>query len=1001
MMVQSIYKYRNELKKIIEFGGSLNETAIRRCFIDLVNSFAEDKNLKLVEELEYKTPQGTTIYPDATLKDRFRLSYGYYEAKDPKDNLDKEIEDKIRRHYPLVNTIFENSITAVLYQNGAEAIRADMSCDKQLQQMLKSFIEFERQEIYQFHAAIKQFKTDLPNLALWCKNEIDSSQTNSEFVAKTNCFLEQCKKEINPDFAYEDIREILVQHIITDKLFTAVLNEVEFFKENNIARSIDDIARTFFTRDKRKQFEDKNKHFYNIISITASQILDYHEKQDFLKILYEEFYKSYNPKAADRMGVIYTPTQIVNFMVRVTDELLARHFNTGLAEQNVRIIDPATGTGTFITELIEYIPPQKLKYKFTNELFANEVGILPYYVSNLNIEYIYWQKMNEYIEFPNICYADTLDNAYYKLDPYGQAELIETVSEENSKRIKAQNETKISVVIGNPPYNANQKNYNNQNANRAYPKIDKRIKETFSAKSSAQKKKYEDMYFRFYRWAMDRVDSADGGIIAFITNRSFVDALNTDGFRSAISEEFDYLYILDTQSDVRKNPRISGTKNNVFGIQTGVAILFAVKNPKNRQSNPVFSYYTMEDEQTRDEKLYFLKTNGLSTIPWQRIYPDQKNNWINISISDYDSLAPLAAKKPGENAVFYECFPGVSTNRTEWLYDFSKRQLVKKVKHFIKAYNKSIDDKIIDSSIKWSSSLEDNYKRGIKENFTEKNIIYSMFRPFIQKFYYASPLLSDRLSAKHLDCISVAGNIYIAFSGKGFNHIFSALASKYIPNLDCIEKGQCIPQYILNKSRQKSHNVTDWALNEFAAVYQNKNITKDDIFYYVYAVFHNPAYKEKYRNDLNRSSPRIPYYPNFNMWAQWGKQLLELHANYESANEYPLQITGAKDDAKHSQFKLDKASGRIFIDNTVISGIPPAAFQYKLSQRSALEWTIDQYKTRKIDDPVVSEKFNEYRYSEYKEQIISLARKIISVSLDTGKITALMKSDEKENAEND
>jgi predicted helicase len=579
-MLQSINKYRNELKKIIDFGGSLNETTIRRCFISLVNDFAEDKNLKLLEELEYRTPQGTTIYPDGTLKDRFRLSYGYYEAKDPKDNLDKEIEDKTRKYYPLINTIFENTITAVLYQNNLEAMRIDMSNDKQLDQMLKSFIDFERQEILQFHKAIEQFKIDLPNLLLWCRDEIDNAKSNDEFNRKTSVFLEQCKNEINPDFTYEDIREILIQHMITDRLFTAIIHDADFIKENNIAKSIEEIVRTFFSHEKRKLFEEKNKHFYNTIAITASQIYDYHDKQDFLKTLYEEFYKSYNPKAADRMGVVYTPTPIVNFMVRVTDELLEKHFNTGLAEKNVKIIDPATGTGTFITELIEYISPQKIKDKYLNELFANEVGILPYYVSNINIEYIYWQKMNEYIEFPNICYTDTLDNAYFKLDPFGQAELIDLVSEENAKRIKEQNESQISVVIGNPPYNANQKNYNNQNANRTYPKIDKRIRETFSAESSAQKKKYEDIYFRFYRWAMDRIDNKNGGIIAFVTNRSFVDAINTDGFRSVISKEFNYLYILDTQSDVRKNPHISGTKNNIFGIQTGVAIMFAVKTPK-------------------------------------------------------------------------------------------------------------------------------------------------------------------------------------------------------------------------------------------------------------------------------------------------------------------------------------------------------------------------------------------------------------------------------------
>ncbi|MCL2139744.1 MAG: N-6 DNA methylase, partial [Treponema sp.] len=969
------------------------ETAIKRCFIGLVNDYAEDKNLKLVEELEYRTPQGTTVYPDATLKDRFRLSYGYYEAKDPKDNLDKEIEDKIRKHYPLINTIFENSISAVLFQNHLEVMRIDMSCDLQLEQLLKSFIDFERQEIYQFHAAIKQFKTDLPNLVLWCKDEIDAAKSISSFTAKTNIFLEQCQKEINPDFLFEDIREILIQHMITDKLFTAVLREADFFKENNIARSIDEIVRTFFTREKRKQFEDKNKHFYNTIAITASQIIDYHEKQDFLKTLYEEFYKSYNPKAADRMGVIYTPTPIVNFMVRVTDELLAKHFNTGLAEKNVKIIDPATGTGTFITEIIEYIPPLKLKEKYLHEIFANEVAILPYYVSNLNIEYIYWQKMNEYIEYPNICYIDTLDNAYYKVDPYGNVELIDVVSVENAKRIKNQNDTEISVVIGNPPYNANQKNYNNQNANRTYPKIDKRIRETFTAESNAQKKKYEDMYFRFYRWAMDRIDNENGGIIAFVSNRSFIDAINTDGFRSVISREFDYLYIIDTQSDVRKNPRISGTKHNIFGIQTGAAIMFAVKSPKDKQIKPVIHYYAMQDAQPRDEKLYFLKHSKLNTIQWERIYPDKKNNWVNITDTDYESLMPLAAKNTAENAVFHDCSPGISSNRNDWVFDFSRQNLIKKVKYFIKSYNKSIISKKRDASIKWSRDLVNKYNRSLKEKYADEKIVHSLFRPFIKKYCYSSAVLVDRFNIKHLDCLSIENNIYIAFSGKGHNHGFSLLASKYIPNLDCIEKGQCIPMYILNKSKKKTPNVTDWALKTFIDYYKDSTITKRDIFFYVYAVLHDPGYALKYKEDLRRNTPRVPFYKNFHNYAAWGKSLITLHMNFEKAKEHPVHITKIKSSVPHKQFKYDKTAGQIIIDDINITGIPSDVLNYRLGQRSALEWIIDQYKTKKIDDPVVSEKFNIYDYSQYKDAIVSLIKKIITVSLESNKIIELINAE--------
>jgi predicted helicase len=676
-------------------------------------------------------------------------------------------------------------------------------------------------------------------------------------------------------------------------------------------------------------------------------------------------------------------------MVRTTDDLLAKHFNTGLAENNVKIIDPATGTGTFITALIDRIPPAKLKYKYLNELFANETGILPYYVSNLNIEYTYWQKMEAYLEFPNICYTDTLDNSYYAVDAHGQAELINLLTEENAKRLQCQNESKISVVIGNPPYNANQKNYNNQNANRPYPKIDKRIRETFTKESKARKKKYEDMYLRFYRWAMDRLDSKNGGIAAFVSNRSFVDAINTDGFRAVIGKEFDYLYILDTQSDVRKNPKISGTKNNVFGIQTGVAIMFAVKCPHDPQVNPVIQYYTMQDEDTREEKLQFLRHNALNTIPWTRIYPDQHNNWLNISLTDYDSLLPLVVED--DIGIFYQCFPGISTNRTEWLFDFSPKLLNKKVKYFIKTYNKSIAENKMDTSIKWSETLNKNFESGSNTKYSKDYIIFSTFRPFIKKYYYRDSLLSDRFTDNHLNCVDI-DNKYIAYSGRGHNHVFSTLASKYLPELHSIENGQCLPLYIKNKSDKQASNITDWALTKFSKHYRDKTITKEDIFYYVYAVFHNPRYKEKYKDALRREHPAIPLYENFKKWASWGKSLMDIHINYETAGEYPVKISVNKNENIKNEFKFDKKANRIIIDDTTITGIPPEALHYKLCIRSALEWIIDQYKIRSLDDKTIMEYFNDYHYSAYKDEIITLIRKIITVSLKTLEIIQEMEA---------
>jgi len=403
----------------------------------------------------------------------------------------------------------------------------------------------------------------------------------------------------------------------------------------------------------------------------------------------------------------------------------------------------------------------------------------------------------------------------------------------------------------------------------------------------------------------------------------------------------------------------------------------------------------MQDEDTKEEKLAFLKANNLNSIPWERLYPDNKNNWLNISTSDYDTLLQLSKKDKDDNAVFHECFPGVSTNRTDWLFDFSEQTLKKKVKYLIKKYNESIDNKKIDTTIKWSRDLVNNFNREIKDKFTDENISFSMFRPFVKKYYYSSSILSDSLFSKHLDCLSIENNIYIIFSGKGHNHVFSSLASKYIPELHSIENGQCIPMYIHNKSKKKTSNVTSWALKEFITYYRDDSITKEDIYHYVYAVLHNNNYILKYADDLRRNAPRIPYYQDFHTWVKWGKSLMSLHINYEKTKEYPLKTSVIKSDIEYKQFKYDKTSGQIIIDDTTLIGIPSAVLNYKLSQRSPIEWIIDQYKQKKIEDPTVAEKFNTYTHSQYKDEIISLIKKVITISLETIKILDLMKNEER------
>jgi len=572
-MLYPIHQYRKEIERL-KFLEKGNESSIRRAFATLLNHYAGQENLFLVEELSEKTRKGNTIRFDGVLKDVLRSNWGYWEAKDEKDDLDKEIEKKLAKGYPDDNILFENSLVAVLIQDGAEVMRVQMADDKALDKMLHRFVHYEKIESKNFRIAIELFKNDIPKVTEVLREKIFAQESeNPHFKQARNDFWELCKQSINPNISKEDIREMIIQHILTEDIFNTIFDETQFHRENNIARELEKVISTFFVKNLRRETLGKIQHYFLTIKANAASIADHHEKQKFLKVIYENFYKAYNPKGADRLGIVYTPNEIVRFMIESTDYLLYKHFDKYLEDKGVEILDPASGTATYICDLIDFIRKEKLAYKYKHEIHANEVAILPYYIANLNIEYTYKQKMGEYSEFENLCFVDTLDNVGFGFK--GKQTDFFGMSAENSERIKKQNERKISVIIGNPPYNANQQNENDNNKNREYKHIDKRIKDTFIKESTAQKTKVYDMYSRFFRWAMDRL--GEEGIIAFITNRSFIESRTFDGFRKCVENEFDYVYIIDTKSDVRANPKIAGTTHNVFGIQTGVALMFLVK----------------------------------------------------------------------------------------------------------------------------------------------------------------------------------------------------------------------------------------------------------------------------------------------------------------------------------------------------------------------------------------------------------------------------------------
>ena len=1041
MSIYAVKTFLKELEDLKHYGGTTKETAIRFAFQKLLDEYAKAKDLRLIAEVSIKLKNGKTVTPDGTLKDVLRLDHGYWESKDEADDINEEINKKFAKGYPNDNILFEDSTAAVLFQHGQEVMRTALEDEEVLDKLLNKFVNYERQEVTDFRHAIEKFKEDIPKVTEALREIINKQDSNTEYTKARAAFHELCKQSINPEITADDIKEMKIQHLITADIFNTIFDEPHFHQENNIARELNKVIETFFTGATRKQTLGSIKHYYDTINAAAAGIADHHEKQKFLKVVYENFYKAYNPKAADRLGIVYTPNEIVQFMIKSTDWLLHKHFGKTLADKNVEILDPATGTGTFICDIIDYLPKNKLEYKYKNELHANELAILPYYIANLNIEYTYKQKTGNYAEFENLCFVDTLDNTGFNW--VGKQGDLFGVSAENAHRIKKQNEKKISVIIGNPPYNAKQENYNFQNANRGYKEIDKRIKETFIKYGKAQNQiVVYDMYTRFYRWAMDRLD--DNGVIAMITNRSFIDGRAFDGFRKIAASEFNHIYIVDLGGDIRANPKLSGTKNNVFGIQTGVAIMFLIKkdNLYEAQTKKEFKelkrdfpiaeepvleyrnkkYYSVEttriyyvrrpEMDTIEDKLTWLYESRMGAIDFEQIIPDKNHNWINQSENNWDKLLPLIDKeaKSGktEEAIFKLFSRGIATQRDEWVYDHSEDLLNQKMKAFIKVYQNALENAKPDFQIKWDRELSKYLKSGIQKEFKKSDILVNQYRPFIKQFFY----LDKHFNGQPYQWFEIfrtnESNTYIALNSPGNPKGFFCLGSNTICDLHLTGDSQCLPFYKYGSKNERIDNITDWGLEQFNQYYHNGMalhtypkdadlinsllITKEEVFHYVYAVLQHPAYRKKYELNLKREFPRIPLYDDFFQWAKWGEQLMKLHIEYETVAPYNLERkeTDIKPEPK-AKLKANKEAGVIVLDeNTELHGIPSTAWDYKLGNRNALEWILDQYKEKKPSDPTIAEKFNTYRFADYKEKVMDLLQRVCTVSVETMKIVNSM-----------
>lgn len=1003
--------------------GATHETAVREAWHRLIEHCAGPLQWTLVREYAVSRKGAAPLRLDAVLLDAYRIPHGVIEAKDDADDLAAEMRAKLKLGYPAKNTIFWQPRRAILVQDGKPVL--DLALDtkpEQLCEILQAFFAYTEPVIADWERATEEFRERVAELGRSLREVVQRARgvvgtvPNKKFVAAFDGFAALCRAAINPALADSAIEEMLIQHLLTARLFGSVFHNPDFTRRNVVAveieKVIDALASGHFTRD---AFLKKLDRFYLAIENAATTIEDFSEKQKFLNTVYEKFFQGFAVKVADTMGIVYTPPSIVRFMIASIRELLKEEFGKDLGDPGVHVLDPFTGTGNFIVHLMRELSAKELRQKFAGELWANEIMLLPYYIAAQNIEHEYFEKTGTYEVFPGLCLVDTFELA----EPH-DAEFQFMVAA-NTERVNAQKKAPIRVILGNPPYNAWQQDENDNNKNRKYPHLDRRVRNTYVADSAANNtNSLSDPYIKAVRWASDRL--GDEGIVAYVTNSGYLDGLATDGVRAHLPKDFDAIYLVNLGGNVRKNPKLSGTTHNVFGIQVGVSIAFFVRY-KQKELNPrkcAIRYAEVGENWRKEQKWRWLdEHHELSRIKWRKINPDQRNSWFHDDEeSEFLRFAPIGSKDAKQStsapAIFQVFSNGVKTNSDDIVYDWTASRLAARARKMVENYHAELDRwrrahrpkpienflRIDQSVLKWTARTKQALESEIESSFGKEKIRSALFRPFAKRSYYYDSVFTER--TYQMPRIFPLGNdsvenLMICVTDAGAEKPFMALATDEIADIHIVGSGaggQCFPLYTYDTDGgHRRDNVTDWALDQFKAQYPKAKVTKKDIFHYVYAVLHHPAYREKYAANLRRELPRIPFAQDFTAFAQVGEKLAALHTGYESQKEFKLkrvETKGVKPDWRVERMKLSKdKTALIYNDWLTLEGIPAEAHTYRLGNRSALDWVIDQYRVeRRKENP--DEVLSDPNRPDDEGYIVRLVGQVVTVSVETMKLVATL-----------
>ena len=804
---------------------------------------------------------------------------------------------------------------------------------------------------------------------------------------------------------------MLIQHLLTERIFRTVFNNPDFTRRNTIAREIENVIEVLIGQTySRDAFLKVLNPFYLAIEQAALLCQDFSQKQQFLNTVYEQFFQGFSVEVADTHGIVYTPQPIVDFMVKSVAHILETEFDRSLSDPRVHIIDPFVGTGNFIVRLLQDIQATTLEEKYRNALYCNEILLLPYYVASLNIEHAYFQRTGTYLPFEGIALADTFELL--------EEQQIQLFTQENTERVEKQKAADMFVVIGNPPYNVGQVNENDNNKNRPYKKLDKFVRETYSQDSKATNKNaLSDPYVKAIRWASKRIGAE--GVVAFVTNNGFLDGIAFDGMRKHLAQDFTKIYHID----LKGNARTSGERRrqeggNVFDdqIRVGIGITFFIKKTKETSEPAEVWLYSVDDFLKAREKQKLLTDFGdYTNVPVKQAKIDTRHTWLTEGLhAEFDTFIPMgtreakAVKAETTGVIFKTYSSGVGTSRDAWTYNFNRNALIQNMNRTIETYNAevdrwkrrdnrntNIDDFVLsdDKVIKWSSTLKQKLQSGQSAEFSELKIRQSTYRPFTKSNLFFDRVMNHRVHVfPSIFPIpdTEKENRVICVNAVGGNKPFHTLMVDVIPDLHLTGDSQCFPFYTYDEDgTNRRENITDWALAEFQTHYGDDTLTKWDIFHYTYALLHHPDYREKYQANLKRDLPHIPFTQDFWGFAKAGAALADLHVNYESVPKYEklqLQETSTlpKIDWQVEKMRFSKDKTQIhYNDYFTLVGIPPEAFDYRLGSRSAVEWVVDQYRV-KVDKR--SGIRNDPNRSDEPQYIVDLIGRVITVSLRTMEI---------------